>query len=103
MARNRSPLKREVFTLKDAVRKCGHKEDYSCSFEHRLNDYAASSLCTSCKRSEEAAKEERRNAREAIALKWVKDHGITIMPIIDASDAYFGDVELRFYIKTGLK
>lgn len=86
--------------LKDALRKCGHREDYEWSRPHRLEEFALLSNCLRCKQAEEAAANEREKVKRAIALRWISDHGIKLEPHIDASSSYSNAVQVTFYIPT---
>lgn len=92
----------QKFVLKDALRKCGHHQDYevAVNFKHRAEDYALSSDCKECNKIKCDARDAKEEAKRQIALKWIAKHGITADPSIDASESYRDAVQITFYIPT---
>ena len=76
--RKRSILNPEIFTLKDALRKCGHREDYRSKYENLIVEHAAGMDCSACNRAKMDAYNKAHETLVAKAKELLTSKGIDI-------------------------
>ena len=92
-------MNKQIITIKDALRSCGHTQDYTCTNKYRAEEFAKSSKCSKCLQVEADIRKQKEDIRIAIAKKWADSYGIKEEMDIDASETYSGSFPVTFWIK----
>lgn len=90
-------------TLKNAKRKCGHREDYSTrtswhTEERTLADYAYSTDCTACKEAQRLAREAEDKVYLDKAKEYLAARNIDLNDVRFEVNAHAKQVRVDFYL-----